>query len=493
MDLKRLQNGSDIRGVACDGIPGQEINLTDDAVAFIASAFGVWLSENLAKPCPNLRVAIGRDSRITGEHITDIISNALTTLGISVFDTGLASTPAMFMATVTPGYDFDGAVMVTASHLPFNRNGMKFFTKKGGLEKADINRILTIAEKCSFPTSPTGKYEHINFMSIYAATLIDKIRTETGKSTPLSGYKIVVDAGNGAGGFFAKDVLLPLGADISSSIFLAPDGTFPNHAPNPEDKAAIAATVQAVKGAHADLGILFDTDVDRAGAVDSDGNVFNKNRFIALMAAIILEEHPGTTIVTDSTTSTGLKKFIEAHGGVHYRFKRGYRNVINEAIALNASGQDCQLAMETSGHGALKENYFLDDGAYLIVKLLIKLAQLKESGKSLSDLIADLEEPVEAVEHRLPITAEDFKTYGNSVIDALTAHLADLGFTAEPVNHEGIRAYNETTWFLLRLSLHEPLLPLNIESSVSGGVAEAEKILCNFFSAFPQLDASALR
>ena len=118
----------------------------------------------------------------------------------------------------------------------------------------------------------------------------------------------------------------------------------------------MAAITEAVVENGADLGIIFDTDVDRAGAVLSDGSALNRNRLIAMMTAILLKEHPGTTIVTDSITSTGLADFITAHGGVHHRFKRGYRNVINESIRLNAAGQDSQLAMETSGHGALKEN-----------------------------------------------------------------------------------------------------------------------------------------
>jgi len=96
--------------------------------------------------------------------------------------------------------------------------------------------------------------------------------------------------------------------------------------------------------------------------------------------AIVLQEHPGSTIVTDSVTSNGLAEFIAALGGRHHRFKRGYKNVINEGIKLNAKGEECHLAIETSGHGAMKENYFLDDGAYLVVKVLIQLARLNPPG-----------------------------------------------------------------------------------------------------------------
>ena len=219
--------------------------------------------------------------------------------------------------------------------------------------------------------------------------------------------------GNGAGGFYAGKVLEPLGANTKGSQFLDPDGTFPNHIPNPENEAAMAAICQAVLDNQADFGIIFDTDVDRSAAVDSQGNELNRNRLIALISAVVLREHPGSTVVTDSITSDGLATFITGLGGVHHRFKRGYKNVINESVRLNEAGQASWLAIETSGHGAMKENYFLDDGAYLVSKLLGELAIAKQSGKVLTDLIAELKEPVDSEEYRLKILAEDFQTQGN--------------------------------------------------------------------------------
>ena len=121
--------------------------------------------------------------------------------------------------------------------------------------------------------------------------------------------------------------------------FLDPDGRFPNHIPNPEDENAMASVCAATVKAGADLGVIFDTDVDRAGCVDAAGREINRNRLVALAAAIALEDCPGGTVVTDSVTSDGLKLFIETElGGVHCRFKRGYKNVINEALRLNREG-----------------------------------------------------------------------------------------------------------------------------------------------------------
>ena len=492
MDYKKLQNGSDIRGVALEGIAGQSVNLTEEVTRNIARGFALWLMKYTGKT--QLRVAVGRDSRLSGPQLSGWLCEEMAKCGLFVTDFGMASTPAMFMATVTEGYRFDGTVMITASHLPFNRNGFKFFTEKGGLESANIKEILAYAEGSEQTRLPAATVTEGAFMDTYAKLLADKIRAATGEEMPLQGFRIVLDAGNGAGGFYADKVLKPLGANTEGSRFLEPDGSFPNHIPNPEDKEAMESIMEAVRETKADLGIIFDTDVDRAGAVLSDGSELNRNRIIAMLSAILLREHPGTTIVTDSITSTGLGAFIARKGGVHHRFKRGYRNVINESIRLNGLGQDSQLAIETSGHGAFKENYFLDDGAYIVTKLLIELARGKKEGYSLQSLIDTLAEPAESLEFRMNILLPDFKPYGQSVIDELTQYAATQpGWSIAPSNYEGIRVNLDKDhgdgWFLLRLSLHDPLLPLNIESNSIGGAKIIADQLAAFIEKCDQLDA----
>ena len=496
MDYKKLQNGSDIRGVALEGIEGQHINLTEQVCRDIGRGFAIWLMKKTGKT-QNITVSVGRDSRLSGPSLCEWISSSMVESGMNVTDFKMASTPAMFMSTVTEGYEFDGAVMITASHSPFNRNGFKFFTKDGGLESKDIKEILAYAESDERTNLPKGSIVDGEFMDRYAKMLADKIRTATGEEKPLDGFKVVVDAGNGAGGFYVDKVLKPLGAITDGSRYLDPDGSFPNHIPNPENKEAMESITQAVNEVKADLGIIFDTDVDRAGAVLSDGSELNRNRIIAMLSAILLREYPGTTIVTDSITSTGLADFIKSKGGVHHRFKRGYRNVINESIRLNNNGQDSQLAIETSGHGALKENYFLDDGAYLVTKLLIELARGKKEGYSLESLIESLAEPQESVEFRMNILVEDFKTYGQIVISELNAYAGTKsGWSLEKENYEGVRVNLDKDhgdgWFLLRLSLHDPLLPLNIESNSEGGAKVIAKELSEFIEKYDKLDAKSL-
>ena len=495
---KSFKSGTDIRGVAVDGVEGEPLNLTDEVVGKMAMAFLLWLSQRTGKKPSELKVAVGHDSRISAERIRAAVVSAMVTCGAEVLDCGLSSTPSMFMITLDR--QLDGAVQITASHHPYHRNGLKFFTPAGGLDGCDIEAILGFCDGEEFPEAAEGgRSERVNYMKDYAAHLRDIICKGINSDhydRPLEGLHIVVDAGNGAGGFYAYDVLEPLGADISGSVFLEPDGMFPNHIPNPEDREAMKSICGAVLNSHADLGVIFDTDVDRGGAVDSFGAEINRNRLVALASAIALENCPGGTVVTDSTTSAGLRKFIEGSlGGVHYRYRRGYRNVINRAVELNEQGIDCPLAIETSGHAAMRENYFLDDGAYLVTMIIIKMAQLRARGESLAMLTSELEEPLEEQELRFKIKAEDFREYGQSVLAGLEEYAeAREDWIIADDNREGIRVSfeEEQGWFLLRLSVHDPIMPLNLESMKEGGCRAIARKLYGFLKGCGELDLTAL-
>ena len=638
--LLHLQNGSDVRGVACEGVAGEPVTLTPAVCCRIGYAFATDMATKLGKDCSALRIAVGRDSRITGESLANAFMQGVRLAGALPLDCSLATTPAMFMALIYPETNCDASCMVTASHLPFNRNGLKFFTKEGGFEKSDVTSLLTAAAQvsdeivsslehlsdaasltaahtsetdlavsvdqsiCHSTTSLSDKCpafstayetpECFDLLSLYAEKLCHIIRKGVSDSSeatlsksssksftagtdnlsmpdsvtadfqdkPLAGLHIVVDAGNGNGGFFATKVLEPLGADISGSQFLEPDGHFPNHIPNPENKEAMASICEATVKAGADLGLIFDTDVDRMSAVFANGQPVNRDACIALAAAILAPAHKGATIVTDSVTSDRLTRFLEDDLGLkHLCYKRGYKNVINKCKELNAEQIDCPLAMETSGHGCLKENYYLDDGAYLAVRFVIALAKAKaaSSAESVSALTSShsdtvtplqptvsvtdvqaiasgnihknlqgtlaLDEPTsdhpaissarrdpfagllsgfsrEAADRevRFSISEKDFAAYGEKVLDAFRKQAMKKAYTL-PHSYEGVRiSFAQGSlahdfgggWLLLRASLHDPVMVLNMEGRTASDLETLTNTVRELLREFAELDISAL-
>lgn len=497
-EWKLLQNGADIRGVAAEGIIGESVTLTTEKVRQLGCGFVLWLWEKYGKH--PLRIAIGLDCRLTSPKFMEVLEDVITDMGCDVLNCGVASTPSVLLSTILPETRADGAIMLTGSHLAFNRNGLKFFTGGQDITAQQLDEIVNYAVADYEQQEKKGIVKIYNLQAVYSAGLRRKIceALPDWGSRPLEGLKIVVDAGNGAGAFYARRVLAYLGADISASQFLSPDGRFPNHAPNPEDFEAMRSISAAVKYSGADLGILFDSDVDRVAIVDNEGRCINRNELVAMAASIVLEEHPETTIVTDSITSTGLGYFItEVLHGRHHRFQRGYRNVIKEAKRLNSDSQPCWLAAETSGHAAFKENSFYDDGAYFATKIVIKLAQLKREGRTLFSLIEKMPIPEETCEYRLRILDSDFTRVASDTIIALRQFVSQIsGWEEVAQNYEGLRVLcdnpHEKGWFIIRLSLHDTVLPLNIESDVAGGTKSIVSKLKLFFRNIRTIDSSQL-
>uniref|UniRef100_J3MDM8 phosphoglucomutase (alpha-D-glucose-1,6-bisphosphate-dependent) n=1 Tax=Oryza brachyantha TaxID=4533 RepID=J3MDM8_ORYBR len=526
--IRRLQNGPDVRGVALEGEKGRAVDLTPLAVEVIAESFGEWLRDQDLQPLESrttdggeMRVSVGRDPRLSGAALGAALFAGLARAGCAVFDMGLATTPACFMSTKLPRFSYDASIMMTASHLPYTRNGLKFFTKRGGLTSGDVEDICDLAAR-KYVARKMGLgggrgmppvVMRVNAMTAYAQHLRDIIKERvahpTHYDTPLKGFKVIVNAGNGCGGFFTWDVLEKLGADTTGSLHLEPDGEFPPPPPR-GPPPAMSLTRAAVLGRGADLGVVFDTDVDRSGVVDATGAAINGDRLIALMSSVVLGEHPGTTVVTDARAGEGLTRFIEARGGRHCLYRVGYRNVIDKGVQLNADGVETHLMMETTGHGALKENYFLDDGAYMVVKIIIEMVRMRLQGLegSIGSLIKDLEEPAESVLLRMNILgeakyakqrgAQAVQTFYNYIQErklngwvlddcgdcsVSQGCLVDTNDNPIAVDAYMYRAkffddYNrQLGWVHIRQSVHNPNIAINMQSSVPGGCKSMAKNL----------------
>ena len=482
----KLRSGSEIRG--------PQDRLTDERAEKLGYAFATWLAEKGGVSPAELTLAVGRDERPSGERLKTALTRGITAADSDVLDCGRCATPALF-ALVQDGPDrADGAVMVTASAFDPSQNGFKLMTAEGGLSGGDVDAILrlaaetTVPERLVAPLNATGRY-YENLRAVAAKVLEDDALK------PLLGMRVVVDERNAVGADFAQ-FLSDLGVETEG-------GLTGECATGPKFPEALDALSRAVLENRADLGVSFTADGDRVALVDEQGRALAQNRLIALVAAVLLDNHPGMTIVTDSVTSNGLSAFIAEWGGVHYRFKRGYRSVIHEAIRLNEEGIDCPLAMETSGHAAFRENGFLDDGAYLATRLICEALNRKREGQTLSALIDDLQEPVESVEIRLPILPfEDWEPEeeAQEIVEILLSRtLTDPEWQLAPDNREGARiTFNldggvNNAWVQLRMSVHDPVMVLNAESAVPGGV---KRILAQTYALIrdtEKLDVGPLR
>lgn len=330
----------------------------------------------------------------------------------------------------------------------------------------------------------------VDFMPHYAASLSAAIRKEVGSSSdkPLLGLKIVLNAGNGSGGFF-HSVLEGLGADVSASIGVEPDGIFPNGIPNPEKQQMIDDTIAKCQEVEADLGILLDTDADRSGFVapvgDNQYEPLNRNRLIALLSVIFSRSSPGCAIVTDSVTSDGLADFLEDDLGLqHVRYLKGYANVIGKAKDLTNTGvANAEVAIETSGHCAMQENGYLDDGTYTAVKVIGLLAREKSESQDgscpdLLSLISGMKEMAEVAEVRMNVKDGSLESTA-TVFDRATQEIEKLcsereAWALDEGNLEGIRVRTGAGgFFMLRKSLHDPLVSLQVEAESKAEALES--------------------
>ena len=504
--LLKLKTGDDVRGIVN---PAAQNALLPESAYWIGVAFREWLGSSTDL------IAVGSDPRSSSDAIATAFCQ-----GARAEDVGLATTPAMLESLLQPTTPFVGAVMVTASHLPREWNGLKLFARPlgRGLNKKEVKQVMALAVEratsgsATIPSRAAVVGAHVaaagaparlpspSFMAPYAEKLRETVRKAAIGSDnarggdrggmdatlityPLLGMRICVNPGNGAGGFFATEVLEPLGADISSSIHLAPDGLFPAHLPNPESAEHVDATCLAVASSGAEVGVMLDTDVDRCGLFDgcrSPPEPVHKNRLIALCATEALEAagHSGV-IVTDPVTSAGMGTFIRAHGGEHDRFKMGYRNVIDRAAQTQPA--PALLAIETSGHSAWRDNDFVDDGCYTAARLLGRLARERrtrgEPRLGLLDLLGDsLQEPLESIKVKMAVRG-GLPAVGaaEAALCAALRRCADGThmWAMEAVNHDGLRcAVGHTGWLIIRGSLHEPSVSVQTESDVAGGTAD---------------------
>lgn len=380
-------------------------------------------------------IAVARDARIGGRQIQEALMRGLADAGLNVADIGMNPTPVMYFAVSALG--FDAGIIVTASHNPAGYNGFK--TRLGGdaLFGEDIQRVRQMVEEGPPVAESPGEIRMVDVRPAYIDTIVDDCRL------PDRPLRVVIDAGNGVAGPMAVRLFSRLGVEVVP-LYCDPDGTFPNHPANPTVAKNLVDLRDAVLECRADLGVGFDGDGDRVGAVSAKGEMFFGDRMLALLAADILRDGPAA-VVGDVKCSMALEEVVAAGEGTYAMTQTGYPWIQKRMAELSAP-----LGGELSGHICFSDRFFgFDDGLYAATRIL-------ELVEDLDQQLADLPSHPAIPEQRLH-TGEEGKW---GVIDVLKEKLS--GYTLLTV--DGIRFSNADGWGLVRVSNTEPCLTVRAEA-----------------------------
>jgi phosphomannomutase/phosphoglucomutase len=387
------------------------------------------------------RIAVGRDCRPTSDEYAEAVIAGLAASGLAVYDLGVCPSPLLYFSLFH--LDLDGGVQVTASHNPSDYNGFKLCAGKDTLYSEQIQQIRAKMERNEFRERPGGKVERYDIVPPYCAYLLADVPA---LARPL---KVVIDAGSGVGGPVAPAIFRRLGCTVRE-IACTPDGRFPIHHPDPTVAENLALLIEDVRRENADVGIAYDGDADRIGAVDERGNILWGDDLLLIFSRDLLRRHPDATIIADVKSSQRLYDDIAGRGGHAIMWKAGHsllKAKMKETHAL--------LAGELSGHIFFAERYFgYDDAIYASLRLLEILAQ---SAGPMSTLLADLPESVSTPEIR--VDCPDDKKF--LIAERAKAYFRDR---YEVIDIDGVRVRFADGWGLIRASNTQPALVLRFEA-----------------------------
>lgn len=438
-----IKSISGIRGTI-GGTPGDALTPID-LVKFTAS-YCQWLKENTPKREQKLRVVVGRDARLSGEMVADIVEGTLMASGVDVISIGLATTPTTEMAVT--GHGADGGIILTASHNPKQWNALKLLNRHGEfLNAAEGQRVLEIAEQETY-TFPEidgigsvvcrDSYDRQHIEAVLALPLVDAEAVRKAR------FKVVVDAVNSVGGVVIPALLKAMGVEVVE-LNCTPNGQFAhNPEPIPEHLTEISARVPAEK---ADLGIVVDPDVDRLALINEDGTMFGEEYTLVAVADYVLSQTPGNT-VSNLSSSRALADITAKHGGSYAAAAVGEVNVVAKMRETNAI-----IGGEGNG-GVIYPT--LHSGRDALVGVALLLTYLARCGKKLSELKATY--PAYYIsKNRIDLTP-------GTDVDAILARMK-AKYASEKVNDiDGVKIDFPTEWVHLRKSNTEPIIRIYAES-----------------------------
>ncbi len=432
---KQIFREYDIRGVA-------DRDLTDPVAHAIGRGLGTMWQEGVR------RIAVGRDCRLSGDRLFAALTSGLRRTGLEVIDIGVGPTPYLYSAA--HALDVGGGIMITGSHNPGDENGFKLVRNKASFYGPEIQTLRALIEEEHFVAdAPTeGTYVAVDHKPDYIERVTSRV---TFKNTNV---KFVIDAGNGSGGPLGLACMRRLGLN-PDPLFCEMDGRFPNHHPDPTVSKNLEALIARVRETGARVGLAYDGDADRLGAVDANGDIIWGDKLLILFARALLREHPGAAVIGEVKCSQTLYDDIAKHGGRPILWKTGH-----SLIKTKMKEEHALLAGEMSGHLFFADRYFgYDDALYAGLRLLEILAH---DDRTIGEMLADV--PKTFVTPELRVDCPDAVKF--KVVAAITAHYKNAGL--EVVDIDGARVQFGTpeapAWGLVRASNTGPVLVMRFEA-----------------------------
>ena len=421
------------------GIVGKQIHAADARA--IGRSFGTIVKRNGGK-----RVALGYDGRLSSPDLAAACIEGLAAAGVDVVDIGVAATPMLYFAVYHCGTD--GGIQITGSHNPPDYNGFKMMLGKKSFFGENIQKLGAMSAKADWE-SGQGKVEKQDILADYAARLLKDVK-------PGKKLKVAWDVGNGAVGVSIRAVVDKLPGEhivLNEKV----DGTFPAHHPDPTVPKNLEQLIATVKKSGCDLGIAFDGDGDRIGAVDGQGRILWGDQLLVLWARDVLKSRPGATIIADVKASQVLFDEIAKAGGQPMMFKTGHSLIKSKMAEIGAP-----LAGEMSGHVFFADTFYgFDDALYCGLRLLNIVANSKESLAAMRDKLPQL---VNTPELRFDC-ADDRKF---KVVEEVKGRLQKAGAKVNDI--DGVRVNTPDGWWLLRASNTQPVLVARCESANEAGL-----------------------
>ena len=428
----------DIRGNADE-------ELTSETIRAIGLAYGTFLLREGVR-----KITVGGDIRLSTERIREDVIEGVTSAGIDVVDIGMVTSPLLYWSLFR--LDLEGAVMITGSHNPKEFNGLKLAFGKTTLYGDQIQEIRRMIESDDLVVAPRkGSVATMDLSEEYLAMLVSKIKLGDRK------LKVVTDSGNATAGPLVNRFLREIGCEVIP-LFEEPDGTFPNHHPDPTKREYVQDLIETVKREKADVGLGFDGDADRIGVIDDRGEIVWGDILMILFWREILPRYPGTEAIVEVKSSQALVDEIKRLGGKVVWWKSGH-----SLIKAKMKEMDALFSGEVSGHMFFADEFWGFDDAFYAAGRLLRI--LSNTDRKLSKLLEDVPVYHSTAETRVACPDErKFDVVGHIRDNALKDH--------EAITVDGVRILYPRGWGLVRASNTQPVIVARVEGKTQADLAE---------------------